>query len=356
MTTELDTHPTTTPPRVPVLYLPESAVFWVYVASVVIGSYMLITGNGRVIGETVDAQVVLGPVWALFVVALVWLIFEFDPYRSVRRYPQGLVAGTALGATIAVSFAIPGNESLEKVWARYIAPDTFAAWSAALTAPIIEELAKATCGALILVLCASVFNRISHALLVGMFVGLGFDVIEDLTYAAGSAVDSLNGDVAGASSEMAGRILSSVPSHWAFAALSTVGVLLLLPSFSQRAELSLAKRVPLALGLFASAWFMHFFWDSPLMREHFFLKIAINVAIFLAWAIWLQRYESRWVSDRIAALRHTSTADTEILDSLPNRKLRRALRKQARRSGGRSAVRELKRRQRAVLDEIQASG
>lgn len=355
MTTDVTERPALAA-RVPVVYRPDSAVFWLYVALVVIGTYALVVGNGIAIRETFDAQLILGPIWALFVAALIWLMVAFDPYRSVRRYPQGLVAGTALGATMASSLAIPGNDAVDALWARVVDPDTFAAWSAALTAPIVEEAAKAACAAVILVLCSAVFHRVSHALMVGMFVGLGFDVIEDLTYAAVGALNSLDNDVFGASGEVEVRILTSVPSHWAFAALTSVAVLLLLPSFSQRAALSLGPRLALSVALFASAWFLHFFWDSPLMRDHVLLKVAINVAIFVAWAVWLQRFERRWVAARIEALRGSLTAPPEVLDSLTSFRSRRALRKQARRNGGRSAARAVKRRQRTALDEIQATG
>lgn len=351
----------TTAARTPVIYRPESAVFWVYVAALGAGIYLLVVGNGAAMYATLDAQLVLGPIWMLFVAALVWLMFRFDPMRSVRRVPQGLLAGTALGATTAVVMAMNGNTALQNVLGRFLNPDTLTRWSAALTAPLIEEASKATCAAVVLVLGRVVFHRISHALMVGMFVGLGFDVVEDLTYATMGALNSLDSDVSGASGDLILRILTAIPSHWAFASLSAVGVLLLLPSFSERAVWPRHRRILVAVALFLSAWFMHFLWDAPgpdgpAGAGVALLKVVVNLAIFLGWALWLLRFERRWLAERIAALPAGVSASPELLASLGTRRRQRRLQRHARRTGGRPAARAVRREQRAVLDEIQSAG
>lgn len=345
----------TTGLRRPVVYRPESAVFWLYVTAVVVGILALLLDYGPSIHETLRAEIALAPVWLAFMAFLVWLIFKFDPFRSVRQYKQGLVAGMALGGTIALAMAMYGNGFLGPIWARFLSPDTMAVWEPALTAPFIEEAAKALCAAVILVLCASVFNRISHALLVGMFVGFGFDIVEDLTYATNEAISSLDSDLSGAGGNLFVRFITSIPAHWSYTALAAVGVLLLLPSFRDRDAWSRPRRLLVALSLFASASFMHFVWDAPVPEGLW--KIAIDLAVFLIAVFLLLGHERRWVIAQIAENRDTaplSDVNPAVLDSLPTGGRRRRLRRQARREGGRAAKKAVAAEQRRALDLIQA--
>lgn len=349
-------------PRTPVIYRPESAVFWVFVVALLVGIVELLEDSAVTVHETMDAQLALGPIWLAFIVFLVWLMFKFDPFRSVRRYPQVLVAGAALGGTTAVVMAMNGNDALGAVWGRVLAPDTLTRWSAALTAPFIEEAAKGLCAVVILVLAAPVFTRISHALLLGMFVGFGFDVMEDLTYAANEAISSLDSDLSGAGANLILRILTAVPAHWAYTSLATVGALLLLPSFAGRADWPWPRRILVAGTLMFCASLMHFIWDSPTPAwddsglTTLLLKFAANFAIFLIPVALLLRAERRWVTDRIEAQRPglLTEFDVAVLDSLPSGRTRRQLRRQYRRTGGRQAKKAIRYQQKRALDAIQS--
>lgn len=355
-TTDLLHTPRETVSRPAVVYRPESAVFWLYAVALLVGIMAVLINYGEAFHETFAAQLVLAPAWLALMAFLVWLMFACDPFRSVRQYEQGLVAGSALGASTALAMAMQGNDQLGQVLARYLPPDTYADWSAALTAPFVEEAAKAMCAAIVLVLCASVFNRISHALLVGMFVGFGFDIAEDLTYSTNEAIGSLDSDTSGAGGSLLVRALTAVPAHWAYTGLAAVGVLLLLPSFRNTPGWSRLRRVVVAVTLFASASFMHFVWDGPV--PNVLWKFVINIAVFVTAVLVLLRYERRWVVGRIAEGRDSaplSAVDASVLDSLPTGRRRRALRRQARRSGGRSAKKSVAARQRWALDLIASS-
>lgn len=353
MTADLLDTPRDTTSRPAVVYRPESAVFWLYVTALLVGILFVLTNYGESFHETFTAQLVLAPAWLALMAFLVWLMFTCDPFRSVRQYKQGLVAGSALGASTALAMALQGNDQLGQILARYLEPDTYADWVAALTAPFVEEAAKAMCAAVVLVLCASVFNRISHALLVGMFVGFGFDIAEDLTYATNDAIGSLDSDTSGAGGSLLVRALTSVPAHWAYTGLAAVGVLLLLPTFRNDAGWSRLRRVAVAVVLFAGASFMHFTWDGPVLGVWW--KFAVNIGVFVTAVLVLLRYERRRVVEFIAERREAmplAEVDAAVLDSLPTGRRRRALRKRARRTGGRAAKRAVAAQQRWALDRI----
>ena len=353
MTADLLDTPRSTTLRPAVVYRPESAVFWLYAVALLVGILSVLTNYGQAFHETFAAQLVLAPAWLALMAFLVWLMFACDPFRSVRQYKQGLVAGSALGASTALAMAMQGNDQLGQILARYLEPDIYANWLPALTAPFVEEAAKAMCAAVVLVLCASVFNRISHALLVGMFVGFGFDIAEDLTYATNEAIGSLDSDTSGAGGSLLVRALTAVPAHWAYTGLAAVGVLLLLPTFRNDVGWSRLRRVVVAVALFAGASFMHFVWDGPVLSVWW--KFAVNIAVFVTAVLVLLRYERGWVVDRIREGRDAAPlaeVDAAVLDSLPTGRLRRSLRKQARRTGGRTAKKAVAAQQRWALDRI----
>jgi RsiW-degrading membrane proteinase PrsW (M82 family) len=351
-------------PRRPVVYRPDSAVFWVFVGAMAVGGLSLLFTYGAAFRITLDAELALAPVWLAFMVFLVWLMLRFDPFRAVRRYPQALVAAAALGATAACAMAIAGNTAVQQLLGLVLPAGTVAQWSAAISAPVIEETSKGLCAAVILLLCSAVMTRISHALLTGMFVGFGFDVMEDLTYSTNSALQDLGSDIGGAGTSLVVRAFTSVPAHWSYTAMTAVGILLLLPSFTGRGVWSTSRRVITACGLFFSAWLMHFVWDSPTGTNGFVavaalpLKVLFDLTVFLGVVLLLLREERKWVVSRIEAHRTAELRrfQPELLESLATWWKRRALRKAARKTGGRSAARRVKAQQREALDAIQGIG
>lgn len=334
---------TALPLRPEVVYRPSSAVFWVWIGAVMLGTWRLLASSGAAFAETRQTHIALAPVWLGFMVFLVWVMARFDPFRAAVRYPQMLLAGTALGATVATSLAIAGNTALAQFWASVLDPVSLSRWAPALTAPLVEEAAKLSCAAVILVLCAAVCTRISHALLVGMFVGFGFDVVEDLSYATDSALSSLDSDLIGAGQQMFARIVTSIPSHWAFTALTTVGLLLLLPTFSNPSGWSRMRRIGTAILLLSAGPLMHFVWNAP-VPESVLAKVTFNLVLFLTVTTLLLREERRWVVAHADKAVRVGFAP-DLVASLPTWRSRRRL------PGKRSEVR---RRQRAALAAIQA--
>ena len=341
------------------IYRPRSAVFWLYAVALVIGLFTISTERGPAFGATLETQIELAWMWVAFVVLIVWLMFRFDPYRSGRAYPQILVAGLALGGTIALTIAANANTAMDGVNSRWLDPETMASWSAALSAPFIEEASKGLCALLVLVLCKPVFNRLSQAMMLGMFVGLGFDLTEDLDYAANDALASLDTDYDAVHDELVMRFITAVPAHWAYTALATMGVLILLPWFNNLGRWSSwPKRVLVAVSLMASAILMHFLWDAPLFGDDgqtLLIKVALNTVIFLIPVLLLMRLERQWVQGRIETGRTTFLAgfDSAVLDSLLTWRNRVDLRRTARRDGGRAAAKAVSREQKRALNAVQ---
>jgi hypothetical protein len=116
--------------------------------------------------------------------------------------------------------------------------------------------------------------------------------------------------------------------------------------------------------LFFSAWLMHFVWDSPTGTDGFVavaalpLKVLFDLTVFLGVVLLLLRVERKWLLARIEAHRTAELRGfrPELLDSLTTWRKRRALRKAAKKTAGRSAARRVKAQQREALDTIQGIG
>jgi protease PrsW len=92
-------------------------------------------------------------------------------------------------------------------------------------------------------------------LVLGAFVGLGFQIVEDISYAFIGAANSF-GDVGAAWATIIVRTLASIPSHWMYTAVFGAGLVW----FIGRPEVPARKG--LGAGLMLTAMLMHGLWDA----------------------------------------------------------------------------------------------
>lgn len=208
--------------------------------------------------------------------------FLADSSPSVSFYPQVLLASSLVGIyfipfvlyirkahdkwqvplfVFPISFfigvfasswtSVGGNDLLGAFWGKILDKKFLADWEMALTAPFMEELVKTSIALALLYL----FGRWSKrwAFLVGISVGMGFQVVEDIEYIYLGALDKLSQAVPSALY----RISGSLSSHYLYTALLTVG----LTSLFRK-----DKRLPRYKGYLwmISPVISHFFWNSPL--------------------------------------------------------------------------------------------
>jgi hypothetical protein len=128
-------------------------------------------------------------------------------------------------------------------------------WGAALSAPINEELAKGAGVLLLLTLAPRLVRSPFDGLILGAFVGLGFQISEDISYAWIGAANAF-GDVGAAWTTIVARTLSSVPSHWMYTAIFGAGLVW----FIGRPDVPARKG--LGAGLMLTAVLMHTLWNA----------------------------------------------------------------------------------------------
>jgi RsiW-degrading membrane proteinase PrsW (M82 family) len=93
--------------------------------------------------------------------------------------------------------------------------------------PIDEETIKVSGVALLLVIYRSRIRRPLQAFALGAFAGLGFQMLENLTYATTFAFRAAQSDVAGALSTTVVRGLMGFQSHWVYTGLFAAGLAML---------------------------------------------------------------------------------------------------------------------------------
>jgi RsiW-degrading membrane proteinase PrsW (M82 family) len=332
--------------------------FWVY-ATVVVVTALYAFAQQQIIQELSPTGWALS--WALLVVyglPLFLAIYLLDLYE---REPISLVLGALVwGAVATTTLSAIANDGWGLVVARLGGPVFAAEWTAALTAPLVEETLKAVGVVLIYLIARDEMDDMLDGFVYGAMVGLGFAIVEDVFYFIAIFGGSAGGVLAG----FYVRVVSSgFYGHVLYTGLAGMGIAYFV---SRRGEASLARRTLVAAGLFAAAVVGHFLWNSPLLD--FFpssvddigdwLRIPLAAAIkglpLLVFVLVLvrlaRRRERMWLE---AALRSevdspalTATELRVLLDPEAKRRSRRDMRERA----GPAAERLLKRLQREQVN------
>ncbi|EFR43568.1 PrsW family glutamic-type intramembrane protease [Streptococcus pseudoporcinus] len=189
--------------------------------------------------------------------------FKVSSRVVVLSWVAGLFAGTALSTDfhILIGFTIRNILHPSEAFIAF--------WGAAVSGPLAEEFGKGLVALLVLFICRK-FD-LKSALVSGMIVGLGFQIIEDCVYtfqdifAAGKSPFPM----------LLERIVWAGCTHWLFTALFVVGLVILFGK-----ESGLAKNK----GLFwmFSALFIHFLFNIPMNSDIYDIATAtLNASLYL---------------------------------------------------------------------------
>jgi protease PrsW len=233
---------------------PHNLAFWVYCLLVAVGAVVL-SGQISIAAAAYSGALITGVIaFGLLAVAYLWFIHYEDRYTTV---PGKLAAaGFVWGAVAAIgAFALLGNDAVMSLYSKTFGASFAYDWGAALTAPIDEELAKGAGVLLLLTLAPRLVRSPFDGLILGAFVGLGFQISENISYAFIGAANAF-GDVGAAWGTIAVRTLSSIPSHWMYTGVFGAGLIW----FIGRPDVPARKG--LGVGLMLTAMLMHTLWDA----------------------------------------------------------------------------------------------
>jgi protease PrsW len=339
-------------------FQPRQPVFWLYVVVVVLTGFVAVVEQSLYQGMSPGGWALSWLLLLLYGLPVVVVVYSLDLYE---REPIPLVvAAFVWGAVAATTLSAVGNGGWGLTVARLGGPEFAARWTAALTAPIVEETLKG-CGVVLLYLLArDEIDDVMDGFVYGAVCGLGFAIVEDVFY----FMSVFGGQPSGVLQGFFLRVVASgLYSHVLYTGLvgMAVGVVV-----SRRASESLRRRLLIAAGLCALAVFGHFLWNSPLLdlfpvepwTASDWLLVPVATAVkglpllaFMAIAVILaRRRERRWLLDALrpeVGLEGISAAELHLLAS-PRR--RRAARREIRTRAGAKAGALLHRLQREQVN------
>lgn len=288
------------------LFQPHNPAFWVLLVGLVAGiatAIPIITTSADLYSTALAAGVV-----AFTVYAVPWWIFlhHHDRYTPL---PVKFIAVAFVWGAVASTFwmAYNVNNAVLTLYAKLFGHDWAMAWGAGLTAPFTEEIAKATALVLLVGLGSRLVRSPYDGFVIGAFAGLGFQVAEDMLYAAQSAVHTFGSDQLGqAVTIIMMRGVLGVASHALYSAIFCAGLVWFLGR--PRAQ----RNRPLGAALMAFAMFAHFVWDSATALASALLGnpglgiivSAVILIVGLLMVAWVARkasdIEKHWLRDILA--------------------------------------------------------
>ena len=167
-------------------------------------------------------------------------------------------------------------------------------WQAGLTAPFVEESSKGLVFLLLMGLAPVVIRTAYDGLIVGAYVGLGFQVLEDMLYGQNAAAQSFGtNQVNNVLDSFVLRAATGVASHAVYTALFAAGVVYVIGTAAQ------PQRVGRGVLLMLTAVVVHGVWDatSAVADGNALIVIALIVGLTVL-ALLILMLAIRWGSGR----------------------------------------------------------
>ena len=280
---------------------------------IVTGVLILLAGLGILINETdfmgSSHTKVLQylEVYSAFLPLLIYIVPFGIFVKRIRAKGEmssrELLTAVFCGAFITSPFAGEVNDSFDNLMKSMMGHSYSEAWMGSLEAGIAEELLKLGTTALLVY----VWNRktFRQYLLIGMCVGMGFQIEEDISYITESGFKNVND----AFPTALDRISGALGSHWCYAAVTAAGLYLIVRASGRNHR---RKGIGWILLVMAD----HFLYDSPIGNINLFNAI-LTAAVVLPVVIFFR-------SPEVYTAGTSETGGTRKMNSYTRVKIRRA--------------------------------
>lgn len=267
------------------LVQPRNVVFWILLWLCTAGAVKGWQMFAPLSGYFARSMFISGVVAVVSVILWGWWFRHIDRHE---RQPLTLVATAFVWGATAATFAIavPGNGALSSLYTKVFGQVWAQDWQAGLSAPLVEETAKGA-GILVLIALAPRLVRTpTDGILLGAFIGLGFQTSEDFLYSIVGATRGFGADQTDGLAHSIGlRAFSDIVSHPLFTALFCAGVIYLLGSPAQ------PRRIGRGLALILAPIIIHGVWDSMLAitggDQSLSLVVMVGDLVFALSALWI---------------------------------------------------------------------
>lgn len=260
----------------------RNPVFWV-------AAWATITGVVRLIGfyqpglDNYGSALALGTA-AFGIYTVIWLAFLHSLDRYTPLPAKLLATGFAWGAVVATTFlALTVNGAVLNLYAKAFGASWSHDWAPGVTAPITEETAKALGLVMLIGLAPRLMRSAFDGFVAGAFIGLGFQVAEDVLYVFQGAGQDFGGNQTADAIQIIGlRSGSGLVSHALYSALVCCGLMWIMGR-DPRGRHVLKGLVLIVLGVVT-----HASWDTAaavgirLFGSHGALWVPILVVVGIA--------------------------------------------------------------------------
>ncbi|MGO9383884.1 MAG: PrsW family intramembrane metalloprotease [Mycobacterium sp.] len=340
-------------------YQPRNCAFWGYLVLVGIGILVFASTLSReydAYGQAIGLAVTSFAIYA----ALFWWFTQYiDHYAKLP--PKLLVVAFLWGGFAATgAMAANANDAILALYAKVFGQVWALNWGAGLTAPFTEETAKGSGLLLLIALAPRQVRTAFDGFILGAFIGLGFQIVEDVSYAMTSAGTQFGANQIGASvGTIVLRMVSGVAAHIVYSAIFCAGLVYLL---GRPAE---PRKVGRGLLLVAMPMLLHGTWDSlgsvasaSTLMQLGLLVAVIVIALVIAARVYeltVQR-ERDFVRDVMTPEQARNVITVGELDAIAgNRKARKAYRKAGRSRRERKRARYVLNAVYGLADELAAA-
>ena len=312
------------------LFQVHNLAFWVWALGIGGGALAMVRYFGSSGGFYAPALTGGVLLFGLYLVPWLLLLRHHNRYTA---QPAGLLATGFLWGGIAATFwiGLPANGALLDIWAK-VGGTAFATdWAAGLTAPINEEFAKALGLVLLIGLAPRLVRSAYDGFIIGAFIGLGFEVFEDVLYVYNGAAQTYGANQLSTTVQVFGlRGLSGIASHALFSALFCAGLMWVLGRTPGE------RNVPRGVAVILTAMVFHFTWDdltglsggTALAAVLPLVLVAIQLSVLFYVLRLAATRERAWTRGLLGPEVEAGVVDPALLDAVSGlRKDRKAYRK-----------------------------
>jgi RsiW-degrading membrane proteinase PrsW (M82 family) len=161
------------------LIQPHQSAFWLYLTLFAMGGSLFVREQSQM--SSLMAAWLLS--WALvlaYAVPVAVIVYRLDLFE--REPKMVLVAALIWGGIIATSMAAQANDAWLSILGKVASPDLASQWGAAIVGPGVEETLKLAGVVTIFLIVPGEFDGLMDGFVYGAMVGLGFTVVEDVSY------------------------------------------------------------------------------------------------------------------------------------------------------------------------------
>jgi RsiW-degrading membrane proteinase PrsW (M82 family) len=233
--------------------------FWLFLIVLAITGLDFLSQQLTMISAAPTAWLVTIMLLVPYAIPVIGIIYYLDLYE--REPVSILVAAFLWGGIAATTLAMYTNTPLMEVIYKVTGDANFTnEWSAALTAPFVEELYKGLAVVLLVAIARNELDDVLDGFVWGAMVGVGFLLVEDVLYFVRAFAET--GSMGTIFEMFMIRILGAGPySHFLYSGLVGMGI----AYYVVRTDRTKGNRILAAIGLIAAGVGAHFFWNSPLL-------------------------------------------------------------------------------------------